>query len=98
MKRKIAYLSNTVTVSNITLNEIDSHTDTCCLGKNFTPIYYIGEVCNIHAYSDTIEPIKDVQIGAGETVWSDQLNGAEYILEIHQELMFTERSFEYCGH
>ena len=55
-----------VTVSNIALNEMDSNADTCCLGKNFIPLYYTGEVCNVHAYSDTIAPIKDVQIGVGE--------------------------------
>ena len=90
MKRKIAYLSNTVIAANIALNEMDSHADTCCLGKNLTPLYYTGEVCNVHAYSDTIAPIKDVQIGEGATVLTDKLNGAEYILDIHQALMFTE--------
>ena len=62
----------------------------CCLGKNFIPPYYTGEVCNVYAYSDTIAPIKYVQIGTGATVWTYQLNGADYILEIHQALMFTE--------
>ena len=90
MKRKISYSSNTVTVANIALNEMDSHVDTCWLGKNFIPLYYNGEVCNVHAYSDTIAPIKDVQIGAGATVWTDQLDGAEYILEIHQAIMYIE--------
>ena len=71
MKRKIAYSSNTVTVANIALNEMDSYADTCCLEKNFIPVYYNGEVCNVHAYSDNIAPMKDVQIGAGATVWTD---------------------------
>ena len=83
MKRTIAYSSNTVTVANIALNEMDSHADTFCLGKNFIPLYYTGEVCNVHAYSDNIAPIKDVQIRAGRIVWTDQLNGADYILELH---------------
>ena len=90
MKHKIAYSSNTVTVSSIALNEMDSHANTCCLGGNFIPLYCTGEVCNVHDYSDTIAPIKDVQIGVGATVWTDQINGAEYILEIHYALMFTE--------
>ena len=79
-----------MTVANIDLNKIDSHADTCCLGKNFILLYYTGEVCNVHAYSDTIASIKDVYIGAGTTVWTEQLNGAEYILEVHQSLLFTE--------
>ena len=66
-----------MTVANIALNEMDSHANTFCLGKNFIPLYYTGEVCNVHAYSDTIATIKDVQIGAGVTVWTDQLNGAD---------------------
>ena len=79
-----------MTVANIYLNEMDSHADTCCLRKNLTPLYYTGEVCNVHTYSDTIAPIKDVQIGAGATLCTDQLNGADYILEVHQALIFTE--------
>ena len=90
MKRKIAYSPNTETVANISLNEMDYHTNMCCLGKNFILLYYTGEEWNVHDYSDTIAPIKDIQFGAGATVWTDQLNGAEYILEVHQALMFTE--------
>ena len=69
VKRKIEYLSNTVIASNIALNEMESHVDTFCLGNNFTPLYYTGKICNVHAYSDTIAPIKDVHIGAGATIW-----------------------------
>ena len=76
IKHTIAYLSNTVTIANIALNEMDSHADTCCIGKNFILLYYTGKVCHIHAYSNTIAPIKDVHIGAGATVWTDQLNCA----------------------
>ena len=90
MKHKIAYSSNTVVLVNIDLNEMDSHADTCCLGKKFVSLYYTGEVCKVHVYSDTIPPIKDVQIGAGATVLTDQIKGAEYILVVHQALMFTE--------
>ena len=79
-----------MTVANIALNEMDSHAYTFCLGNNFIDLYYTGKVCNVHAYYNTIAPIKDVQIGVGETVWTDQLNGAECILEIHQALMITE--------
>ena len=74
---------------------MDSHADKCCLGKNFIPLYYTGKVCNVHAYSDTIALIKDVQIGAGATVWTDQINCAEYILEIYHALMFTE-TLKHC--
>ena len=77
-------------IANIALNEMDSHADTCCLGKNFIPVYYNVRVCTVHAYSTTIAPIKDVHIGAEATVWTDQLNGAEYILEVYQAIMFTE--------
>ena len=88
-KPTIAYSSNTVTVANIALNEMDSHANTCCLGKNFISLYYTDKVCNVHAYYDTIAPIKVVQSRVGAAVWTDQLNGDDYILEVHQELMFT---------
>ena len=70
-KCTIAYSSNMVNIANIALNEMDSHANTCCLGKNFTPLYYTGEVCNVHACYYNIAPIKDVRIGARETVWTD---------------------------
>jgi hypothetical protein len=43
-----------------------------------------------HAYSDELEAIKDVQLGAGATLWTDPSSGSRYILEIHQALMFTD--------
>jgi hypothetical protein len=89
-KRKIYYTSQASTSEHVSTNEMDTHADTCCLGKNFVPLYYTGEVCNVHAYSDELDAIKDVQIGAGATHWTDPSSGFSYILEIHQALMFTE--------
>jgi hypothetical protein len=90
MKRKIHYAGKHDVAAHQSSNEMDSHADTCCLGKNFVPLYYRGEVCNVHAYSDELEAIKDVQIGAGATFWTDPNTGARHILEIHQAMMFTD--------
>jgi hypothetical protein len=53
-------------------------------------MYYTGEVRNVHAYSDELDAINDVQIRAGATLWTDPSSGSTYILEIHQALMFTD--------
>jgi hypothetical protein len=90
IKRKIRYASQNTTSTHNSTNEMDTHADTCCLGKNFIPLYYIGDVCNVHAYSDKLDAIKDVQIGAGATLWTDPSSGSSYILEIHQALMCTD--------
>jgi hypothetical protein len=71
-KRKIYYTSQAFTSEHVSTNEMDTHAATCCLGKTFVPLYYTGEVCNVHKYSNELDVIKD------------------YILEIHQALMFTE--------
>ena len=49
-RREIYYVSDSVINQYSGSNEMDSHTDTCCLGKNFIPLYYTGEVCNVHAF------------------------------------------------
>jgi hypothetical protein len=90
MNRKIHYAGKHDVTAHQSSNEMDSHAGTCCLGKNFVPLYYTVEVCNVHAYSDKLEAIKDVQIGAGVTLLTDPNTGAWYILEIHQALMFTD--------
>jgi hypothetical protein len=90
MKRRIHYAGKHDVAAHQSSNELDSHANTCCLGKNFVPLYYTGEVCNVHAYSDELEAIKDVQIGTGATLWTDSNTGSRYILESHQALMFTD--------
>lgn len=70
--------------------ELDSHADTCVLGKNFVPLYYTGEVCDVHAFSPDHTPVSNVRIGGGATLWFDPTNGAGYIIVINQALMFTD--------
>jgi hypothetical protein len=41
-KRKVHYTSQDTTSSHNSMNEMDRHADTCCLGKNFIPLYYMG--------------------------------------------------------
>jgi hypothetical protein len=89
-KQKIHYASKDTTSDHTSTNKMDTHADTCCLGKNFIPLYCTGKVCNVHAYLDELDAIKDVQIGAGTTLWTDPSSGWSYILEIHQALMFTD--------
>jgi hypothetical protein len=89
-KRQIHYTDKTSVQEHVSSNEMDTHANTCCLGKNFVPLYYTGEVCNVHAYSDELDAIKDVPIGAGATLWTNPKSGNHYILEFHQALMFTD--------
>ena len=37
-----------------------------------------------------MDPIKDIPIGTGATLWTYPATGANYILELHQALMFTD--------
>jgi len=89
-RREVHYASDQGMKTHFSTCELDSHTDTCCLGKNFIPLYYTdGEVCDVHAFSPNHTPISNLKIGGGATLWFDPETGADYILVVNQALMFT---------
>ena len=71
--------------------EIDNHADTCCLGANFLPLYFTGEMCDVAPYSDEYEPIKDIPICTAATAYRNQDTGATIILIVHQALWFGNK-------
>ena len=66
-RREIHYASDSKIYVHSGSNEMDTHADTCCLGKKFIPLYHTGEMCNVHAISPEHVPVKDVKIGGGDT-------------------------------
>jgi hypothetical protein len=72
-------------------NELDNHADTCCLGRNFVPLYFTGQVCDVSPYSDAYEPQRDVPIAAGATAFTIKESGETVILVVNQGLYFGEQ-------
>ena len=69
--------------------EIDSHADTCCMGRNFVPLYFTEEVVDVTPFTDRYTALRDVPVAGGAT--HIQLDdGSEYILVVHQGLWFGE--------
>jgi hypothetical protein len=69
---------------------MDTHADTCCLDNFFVPLLNTGEeMYKVHAYSDAMDPIKDIPIGTSATLWTNSATGASYIIKLHEALMFT---------
>jgi hypothetical protein len=50
--------------------EMDSHADTCVLGKNFIILHSTGRECDVYPYTDSYDGIKGVQIVTGATSWT----------------------------
>ena len=78
------------TPGDISSCEFDSHADTCCLGRNFVPLYFTEEVVDVTPFTDRYDALRDVPIAGGAT--HVQLpDGSEYILEVHQGLWFGDQ-------
>jgi hypothetical protein len=57
--------------------ELDTHADTCALGRNFTPLSFTGRVCDVSPYSsEHYKSEKNVPI----------ITGATYILVVNEGL------------
>ena len=69
--------------------EIDSHANTCCMGRNFAPLYFTEEVVDVTPFTDCYTVLRDVPVAGGEM--HIQLDDSlEYILVVHQGLWFGE--------
>jgi hypothetical protein len=64
--------------------DLDSHADTCVLGKQFHIFEYTGEECNVSPYSKEYDPVT-VKIGHGKCAY-DMPDGTTCILTIHHGL------------
>ena len=71
--------------------EMDSHADTCVLGKNCIQLHSTGRECDVFPYTDDYDGITDVPIVSGATAWTDQETGETFILVIHESLWMPDQ-------
>jgi hypothetical protein len=55
--------------------QIDNHTDTCCFGANFTPLYFTGQVCDVSPFTDTYDALQNIEVCTATTAWDHPENG-----------------------
>ncbi len=70
--------------------EMDSHADSCCLGMNFTPIYFTRKICDVSPFLSDLPSQQGVQICSGATAYDDS-DGGTYILVLNKALWFGDR-------
>ena len=70
--------------------EMDSHADTCVLGKNFIILHASGRVCDVFPFTQTYEGIEGVQIVTGATAWTCPETGETYILVVPEGLWMPD--------
>lgn len=70
-------------------NEMDSHADTSCAGKNWRLLEVSNEVCEVLPFLESYGPVQDIQVGRCGTVWTDDY-GNDYLLVADQMLWFGE--------
>ena len=66
---------------------MDTHADTCCSEDNWTPMQYIGEICEVYPFLNTYSPVKEIPVARCCTVWTDD-EGKEYLLVGDEMLWF----------
>ena len=71
-------------------NECDSHTDTCCAGRNFTIIDLSDVECNVKGFSNELGMLSKIPIATVGTLWVNPDDGCSYILVIHEALYFGD--------
>ena len=71
--------------------EIDNHADTCCFGKNFIPLYFTGQVCEVQPFLDEYESVHNVEVCSAATAFDDSETGATVILVFNQGLWFGSK-------
>jgi len=82
---------STATPASIVANcEVDSHADTCCLGANFVPVYFMGKVCDVSPFLDSMPTQNDVEICTGATAFEDD-TGNTVILIVNEALWMGDR-------
>lgn len=70
--------------------EIDNHADTHCFGKNFTPICFDSQVCDVTSFSSQLPEIKNIRVCTAAAAYDDPVSGTTTIIEITQGLWMAE--------
>jgi len=71
-------------------DELDSHADTCCVGRNATVLYSHNRTVNVSPFLDSLGTANSVPIVSAAIAYDDEITAKTYILIIHQALYFGD--------
>ena len=84
----MARANDHVFMDHTSTTEIDNHADTCCFGRNFLPLYFTGQVCEVQPFLEEYESVHDVEVCSAATAFDDPETGSTVILVFNQGLWF----------
>ena len=70
---------------------MDTHADTCVLGKNFIPLTYTDRICDVYPYSRDYDAVGAIPVVTGATAYTDQVTGETIIIVINEGLYFGDK-------
>jgi hypothetical protein len=71
--------------------ELDSHADTCCMGRNATVLYHHNRTVNVSPFLDSFGTADAIPIVTAAIAYDDAITAKTYILIVHQALYFGDR-------
>ena len=78
----------TYTVGHEANNEMDTRADTSCLGSNWRPVVFTGQMCNVKGFHEGLGGMSEIPVATCATAWDHPINNKTYILLLHKGLYF----------
>ena len=78
---------------NISVNEIDTNADTCCLGLNFTVLKMTPRTADVYPYDTSCKPFYNVPIMSGATTVKYSITGNSFIMVINEALYYSKKLY-----
>ena len=73
---------------------MDSHADTIVAGRNCVVLNYVGKECDVHAFSDSHDAIKNVPLAQVGTAWQSPESSQTYILVMNEALWMGDQMID----
>jgi hypothetical protein len=71
--------------------ELDSHANTCCVGRNSTVLYSHNRTVNVSPFLDSLGTANSIPIVTAAIAYDDAITAKTYILIVHQALYFGDK-------
>ena len=76
---------------NMSVNELDTNADTCCLVSNFTVLQMTSIKADVYPYNPSCKPLYNVPIVSGETTVTDSITVKSFIVVINEALYYGKK-------
>ena len=76
---------------NISVNELDTNADTCCLGSNFTVLQMTSRIADVYPYEPSYKPFYNFPILSGATTVTDSITRESFIMVINEALYYGKK-------